>query len=63
MLLKFLSRKFLSTFVYMLLTILFKNFGFQISEKELFIFGALVGFYIFMEGLKDIKNAGKNATK
>ncbi|MEM5831360.1 MAG: hypothetical protein QXO40_04110 [Candidatus Aenigmatarchaeota archaeon] len=52
---KFLSRKFLSPFLFMVLSVLFKSFGFELSDKHLFIFGALVGWYIFMEGLRDIK--------
>lgn len=57
MLWKFLSRKFLSPFVFMLLSVLFKNFGFQIGDKELFVYGFLIGFYIFIEGLKDLKQS------
>lgn len=63
MITKFLSRKFLSPFLFMIISVLFKSFGFELSDKHLFIFGALIGWYIFMEGLKDIRQSNDKNSK
>lgn len=51
---KFLSRKFLMPIVFYLLTGLTKNI-LAVDNETIYIFAGLTAFYIFMEGLKDLK--------
>jgi len=53
-LLKFLSRKFLMPIIFYLITGITKNV-LAVDNETIYIFAALSAFFIFMEGLKDLK--------